>query len=266
MQTIGEKLEEARKHRGISIREASEVTKIRGEYLASFESNSFDLNLPEIYVRGFLRGYAQFLKLNPDKIITDYSAHQLGESKSGRRESREVLGRMDIHNPEEGKEADAPASGFPGPAVPPHAEPIGEKRFDYQQIDKSTLLKIGAAIAGAVVLVAVIIFVVVAIFKSGPDTPAGTEAGTNQAAKSANEMTILSEGGDILSVTVTEVSTGREIFRGSLADGQSQTIPYDQQVRLTYTQAEYLFIEQDGVKYSIGGTGMRQSTFPQKPR
>ena len=63
MQTIGERLEEARKRKGISIREAAEATKIRGDYLQKFESNQFDLNLAEIYVRGFLRGYAQFLKL-----------------------------------------------------------------------------------------------------------------------------------------------------------------------------------------------------------
>ena len=33
MQTIGEKLEEARKRKGVSVREAAETTKIRGDYL-----------------------------------------------------------------------------------------------------------------------------------------------------------------------------------------------------------------------------------------
>ena len=51
MQTIGERLEEARKRKGISIREAAEATKIRGDYLQKFESNQFDLNLAEIYVQ-----------------------------------------------------------------------------------------------------------------------------------------------------------------------------------------------------------------------
>jgi len=58
MQTIGERLEEARKRKGISIREAAEATKIRSDYLHKFESNQFDLNLAEIYTRGFLRSYA----------------------------------------------------------------------------------------------------------------------------------------------------------------------------------------------------------------
>lgn len=59
MQTIGERLEE-RKRKGISIREASESTKIRSDYLQKFESNTFEIGLPDIYVRGFLRSYAHF--------------------------------------------------------------------------------------------------------------------------------------------------------------------------------------------------------------
>ncbi len=58
MQTIGERLEEARKKKGISLREAAEATKIRGDYLQKFEGNHFDIGLTEIYVRGFLRTYA----------------------------------------------------------------------------------------------------------------------------------------------------------------------------------------------------------------
>ena len=69
MQSIGERLEEARKKKGISIREAAEATKIRGDYLQQFENNRFDINLTEIYVRGFLRAYALYLKLPADWSI-----------------------------------------------------------------------------------------------------------------------------------------------------------------------------------------------------
>ena len=63
MQTIGERLEEARKRKGISIREAAETTKIRGDYLQKFEANSFAIDLPPLYIRGFVRTYARFLEL-----------------------------------------------------------------------------------------------------------------------------------------------------------------------------------------------------------
>lgn len=84
MQTIGERLEEARKRKGISIREAAEATKIRGDYLHKFESNQFDIKLPEIYVRGFIRLYAVFLKLPGDKFVTDYLALGIGEGGGAR--------------------------------------------------------------------------------------------------------------------------------------------------------------------------------------
>jgi cytoskeletal protein RodZ len=96
MQTIGERLEEARKRKGISIREAAEATKIRSDYLHKLESNSFDLNLPEIYIRGFLHNYAAYLKLNPDKLLTDYKTLAPAEGRASRRDNRETYGRMDL--------------------------------------------------------------------------------------------------------------------------------------------------------------------------
>ena len=95
MTTIGERLEEARKKKGISIREAAEATKIRGDYLQKFEGNQFDIGLTEIYVRGFLKSYAVFLKLPADRILNDYASLGRGEARP-RQPSREVYGRMDL--------------------------------------------------------------------------------------------------------------------------------------------------------------------------
>ena len=53
MQSIGERLEEARKKKGISIREAADATKIRGDFLDCFEKDKFDIGIPDIYVSGF---------------------------------------------------------------------------------------------------------------------------------------------------------------------------------------------------------------------
>jgi cytoskeletal protein RodZ len=105
MQTIGERLEEARKRKGISIREAAETTKIRGDYLQKFEANSFEVDLPPLYVRGFLRSYARFLELDPDRLVSDFDALGGRESKPARRETREVFGRVDFSEPARPPEA-----------------------------------------------------------------------------------------------------------------------------------------------------------------
>jgi cytoskeleton protein RodZ len=271
MQTIGEKLEEARKRRGISIREASEVTKIRSEYLSNFESNTFDLPVPAIYVRGFLRSYAQFLKLNPEKVITDYNAHLLGESKFVRRESREFLGRMDLQSAETSEGEAGPETAVQYEAPQMQSQPQAratEKGFDYLSLEKSGLVKGAMYVGAAAVVMALAVIVVLAILKSGPADPtAVAQAGTPSiASATAKEITLLAEGGDIQLVIVTEVASGREIFRGALPAGRSQTIAYNDQVRLSYTHAQFLFIEHEGSRLRIEGSGPRQSTFPQRPR
>ncbi len=82
MQTIGERLEDARKRKGISLREAAEATKIRSDFLSNIEQNKFEFELPEIYKRGFIKNYARYLKLDPEKVINDYSAQLLSKTRS----------------------------------------------------------------------------------------------------------------------------------------------------------------------------------------
>lgn len=101
---IGKKLEEARNRKGISLREASESTKIRGDYLSSFESGQFDINLPEVYLRGFVRLYARFLDLDQDAILTDLELELGNESNRNMRKSlgsiapQEVPDGSDVQN------------------------------------------------------------------------------------------------------------------------------------------------------------------------
>src|SRR5882672_5488204 len=124
MQTIGERLEEARKKKGISIREAAEATKIRGDYLQKFESNQFDIGLTEIYTRGFLRNYAGFLKIPADRLLNDYAALGRGEPRP-RQPSREIYGRMDISVATAGEPSDraAPPDETPAEPAPARAQP-----------------------------------------------------------------------------------------------------------------------------------------------
>ena len=129
MQTIGERLEDARKKKGISIREAAEATKIRGDYLQKFESNHFDIGLTEIYARGFLRGYANFLKLPADRLLADYAALGRGDVRP-RQPNREIYGRMDISVSSAGEPSDRaapPAEGGEEPA-PARSKPHYPRR------------------------------------------------------------------------------------------------------------------------------------------
>ncbi len=88
---IGQKLEDARNRKGISIREASESTKIRGDFLTSFEAGNFDINLPEVYLRGFIRVYARFLGIDPESAVADLNL-EIGSSNN--KNAKKSIGRI----------------------------------------------------------------------------------------------------------------------------------------------------------------------------
>lgn len=175
MQTIGERLEEARKKKGISIREAAEATKIRGDYLQKFESNHFDIGLTEIYTRGFLRNYASFLKLPAERILNDYAALGRGELRP-RQPSREIYGRMDISVSTAGESSERAAPPEEGAADAEAARPkqrtsgrIGSSLPPTPAIDPAVVFRYVKYVGAAAVLV--IIVLVIRSFLSGPSTP-----------------------------------------------------------------------------------------------
>jgi transcriptional regulator with XRE-family HTH domain len=181
MQTIGERLEEARKRKGISIREAAEATKVRGDYLHKFESNQFDIKLPEIYVRGFLRLYGNFLKLPGDKLVSDYLALGLGEGgrPQGKGLNREIYGKMEIsHSGASSAKKNEPPpphplSGDDSPrASAPQRQPF-QPRMPLGGLDRALLAKNGVWIGlGGVLVLGLVIWGVVAFVGRRPaETP-----------------------------------------------------------------------------------------------
>lgn len=71
---IGNTLKEARESRGISLETAEEYTKIRRKYLEALEEENFDILPGKVYVKGFIKNYAKFLKLNADELASAYES------------------------------------------------------------------------------------------------------------------------------------------------------------------------------------------------
>ncbi len=72
MPDIGNSLREARIRRGLSINDVEAVTRIRSKYLQALEENDFEVIPGPTFVKGFLRTYALFLKLDADLILSEY--------------------------------------------------------------------------------------------------------------------------------------------------------------------------------------------------
>lgn len=72
IRTLGSILKAARTKANITLEDAEMQTRIRLKHLAALESGDYQ-NLPaDAYNIGFVRCYAEFLKLNPEKILRLY--------------------------------------------------------------------------------------------------------------------------------------------------------------------------------------------------
>ena len=88
--SVGASLRESRKSRGVSLDEASRVTRIGKNYLTALEADSFDTLPSSAYVKGFLRSYAAFLGLSGDEIVARYEGATSAISPSHTSEEENV--------------------------------------------------------------------------------------------------------------------------------------------------------------------------------
>lgn len=68
-ETVGEFLKRERQLRQISIQEVAEGTKISISRLRLIEENRFDDLPAEVFVRGFIRSYADYIGIDPEEAI-----------------------------------------------------------------------------------------------------------------------------------------------------------------------------------------------------
>lgn len=80
MESIGEKLRQAREARRITIKDVVKETNISPLYIQALEEEKFDKFPSETYLIGFLRNYAEFLKLDVEAIVQAYKGYKIGES------------------------------------------------------------------------------------------------------------------------------------------------------------------------------------------
>jgi cytoskeleton protein RodZ len=77
---IGSSLREARLRQGLDFPEIEQATKIRAKYLHALEEEHFDLLPAQTYVKGFLRSYADYLGLDPQLYVDEFtSRYVIGE-------------------------------------------------------------------------------------------------------------------------------------------------------------------------------------------
>ena len=269
-------------------REAAEATKIRGDFIDSIEQNKFDFDLPDIYKRGFLKNYARYLKLDPEKILADYNAQQLSQSRLAKKDGgNEWFGHMELKRRDSPTEASAepettepateraPSLGrIKAKSAPEHEAPADDQ--DENDSDKTFYLKVGLIFVGTLALVFVIFGLIWAVLGNGSDEPEIqdtpelrdnssaseilTGGATNQPEATGDAVTLTASGN--VYVLVKQQDDNTELFRKTMSEGETVTLEKDGPVDILFTAGEFLTIEHDGERMRPSSSGTAKISIP----
>ena len=78
MESIGEKLKQAREAKKLTIKNVVIDTNMAPTYIEALEEEDFDKFPGETYIIGFLRTYSEYLKLDSKEIIALYKSYKIG--------------------------------------------------------------------------------------------------------------------------------------------------------------------------------------------
>ena len=73
MGTLGQYLLNARLAMDIDLRDAAQQTRISIQYLRALENEDFSKLPGEVFVKGFLKNYGRFLKLDESEVMKKYA-------------------------------------------------------------------------------------------------------------------------------------------------------------------------------------------------
>ena len=102
--SVGTLLREARLAKKLSLAEAEQGTSIRRRYLEAIENDEYDKTPGEVFLKGMLRNYGNFLGLNGLELVQMYKASAAGTRKesvrsAGIREVDKVKLNIQLKNP-----------------------------------------------------------------------------------------------------------------------------------------------------------------------
>lgn len=91
MESLGCFLKKQREEKGYSLEAAQEETKIQIKYLRALEEENFSILPGEVFARGFLRSYADFLGISSQEVMEKYYQLQPEEEKIAITEGEEIV-------------------------------------------------------------------------------------------------------------------------------------------------------------------------------
>ena len=73
---LGDTLREAREKQGLTYKDIEKGTSIRALYIEYIEKGEYDELPGDVYTKGFIRSYANFLKLDANALVQAFTAER----------------------------------------------------------------------------------------------------------------------------------------------------------------------------------------------
>jgi len=80
VESIGDRLKQAREAKKLSIKNVALETNMSPTYIEALELEDFDKFPGETYIIGFLKTYSEYLKLDAEEMVMLYKGYKIGES------------------------------------------------------------------------------------------------------------------------------------------------------------------------------------------
>ncbi|MDR1438055.1 MAG: helix-turn-helix domain-containing protein [Puniceicoccales bacterium] len=263
MVNVGKQLKKAREALKLTLKDAEEVTKIRGDFLAAFEDGDGDIPLPEVYQRGFLRIYAEFLHLNPDQIVPQVDGKEKDHGLAISNERPMALaGEMDpptVEKPEVPENAGG-VQGNHQPRTPLHV--ILWENLRKKVCERQWQIRIGS--------IATVIVLGFLLLKFIPRKGNALEELLDRnpveviAMEDVQSKRITLTASDSVQVLVRDKNTKENLFSGTLKKGESRHIDYYDNVQISFSNGSALSVHRgDGkdIKTKNEGIGWMEVNY-----
>lgn len=198
---IGAELRDGRMARGVTIDDAQRATRIARRYLQALEDEDFEALPAPVFARGFLRSYAQYLRLDPTELVSRFP----GEP----RPSTDLPDVSRFDDAPGRRIARAQHGGFGSPA---------EDRLDaIPQIDTtSPSVRLGPWLVAGFVVLAVLAGVVAVVTIGDDETPVGGSTALRPGVEGLADQE--AQGAGVTSEPVIRLETMPELTDRTISD------------------------------------------------
>ena len=273
----GDALRQEREKQNLTIKDVEKGTSIRALYIESIEKGEYDKLPGEAYTKGFIRSYANFLKLDANALVKQYMQENNPEKMAAQEQARADEEKARAAQQAVEREAPQPRRSAPRRSASRREQGYGSSfstGADFEQ-------RVNAAHRRQNMLLALIVVIVVgagAFFLLSSDdqqAPAPQAKQTQQAAKSApqeqapaaapekkyEDVEVKAEFSNRCWPSVK--ADGKTIYEGTVEKGKSMEWKADDKMVITFGDAGAASVTVNGKDMGkVGKTGqVEEKTF-----